>query len=164
MIDFQIVGLEAWDSVATRSEHTNLKQITRYKLRGSWWFAVLTYDLRDVLYYWNRRNNSSWKPCPQTCIFHFFCWKHQTCSNNTNLYLIPGPKHACIMLTCTFHCRILLCIITWYQFQTSGGGCKKYRLDQVRGFEWKKTCSHIIGWPVCKVHVCFPEFGPGLLR
>ena len=41
MIDFQLVGLEAWDSVATRSEHTNLKQITRYRLRGSWWFAIL---------------------------------------------------------------------------------------------------------------------------
>ena len=41
MINFQIVGLEAWGSVATRSEHKNLKQTTRYKLRGSWWFAIL---------------------------------------------------------------------------------------------------------------------------
>ena len=68
------------------------------------------------------------KTMPTNMYFPFFCWKHQTCSNNTNLYLIPGPKHACIMLICTFHCRILLCIITWYQFQTSGGGCKKYSL------------------------------------
>ena len=43
MIDWsQLVGLEAWDSVATRSKHiTNLKQITGYRLRGSWWFATL---------------------------------------------------------------------------------------------------------------------------
>jgi len=48
MIDFQIVGLEAWDSVATRSEHTNLKQTTRYKLRGSWWFAILGLSSIDL--------------------------------------------------------------------------------------------------------------------
>ena len=34
MIDFQIVGLEAWDSVATRSEHTNLKQINKVQVKG----------------------------------------------------------------------------------------------------------------------------------
>ena len=28
--------------------------------------------LRDGLYNWNRWNNSSWKPCPLICIFHFF--------------------------------------------------------------------------------------------
>ena len=48
MIDFQIVGLEAWDSVATRSEHTNLKQITRYRLRGSWWIAILGLSSIDL--------------------------------------------------------------------------------------------------------------------
>ena len=48
MIDFQIVGLEAWDSVATRSEHKNLKQTTRYKLRGSWWFAILGWFSIDL--------------------------------------------------------------------------------------------------------------------
>ena len=49
MIDFQLVGLEAWDSVATRSEHTNLKQITRYRLRGSWWwFAILGLSSIDL--------------------------------------------------------------------------------------------------------------------
>jgi len=48
MIDFQLVGLEAWDSVATRSEHTNLKQITRYRLRGSWWFAILGWFSIDL--------------------------------------------------------------------------------------------------------------------
>ena len=34
-MDFLTIGSEAWDSVATRSEHTNLKQITRYRLRGT---------------------------------------------------------------------------------------------------------------------------------
>ena len=48
MIDFQIVGLEAWDSAATRSEHTNLKQTTRYRLRGSWWFAILRLSSIDL--------------------------------------------------------------------------------------------------------------------
>ena len=47
-INFQIVGLEAWDSVATRSEHKNLKQTTRYKLRGSWWFAILGWFSIDL--------------------------------------------------------------------------------------------------------------------
>ena len=33
----------------------------------------------------------------------FFVESTKHVQNNTNLYLIPGPKHACIMLTCTFH-------------------------------------------------------------
>ena len=48
MIDFQIFGLEAWDSAATRSEHKNLKQTTRYRLRGSWWFAILGLSSIDL--------------------------------------------------------------------------------------------------------------------
>ena len=33
MIDFQIVGLEAWDSVATRSEHSTHKPQTDHKVQ-----------------------------------------------------------------------------------------------------------------------------------
>jgi hypothetical protein len=48
MIDFQSGGVEAWDSVATSSEHTNLEQITRCRLRGSWWFAILGWFSIDL--------------------------------------------------------------------------------------------------------------------